>query len=155
MAHIHEKIDYCADVVIVNGDAVLLRVHDKNKLWGFPGGHIELDEDPTQAAIREAREEVGLEVTLVGDIASEKTSGEQELLIPRFINRHPVSKTHEHIVLVYFGTSNTRAFNQGSTEVSEEIHWFTKEDLDNPKYEIRERIKFYARTALAELGAQK
>ncbi len=155
MAHIHDKIDYCADVFIVNGDAVLLRVHDKNKRWGVPGGHIELDEDPPQAAVREALEEVGLDVVLVGDIAPEKTQGEHELLVPRFINRHPVSETHEHIAFVYFGTSNTREFKQGDTEVSEEIRWFTKEDLDDPKYEIRERIKFYARTALSELSAKK
>lgn len=155
MAHIHEKIDFIAEAIIVNGDAVLLRVHDKNKRWGFPGGHIELDEDPPQTAVREAHEEVGLEITLVGDIAPEKTSGEHELLVPRFMNRHPVSEAHEHIVLVYFGISNTREFKQGDTEVSEEIRWFTKEDLDDPKYEIRERIKFYAKTALAELGAKK
>ena len=45
MAHIHEKIDYAGDVLIVNGDAVLLRMHDKYDMWLPPGGHVELDED--------------------------------------------------------------------------------------------------------------
>jgi len=29
MAHIHKKIDFVANVFIVNRDAVLLRMHDK------------------------------------------------------------------------------------------------------------------------------
>lgn len=66
MPHLHEKIDFVSSVYIVNGDAVLLRKHDKYKMWLPPGGHIELDEDPSEAAIREAKEEVGLDVTLSG-----------------------------------------------------------------------------------------
>ena len=31
--------------------------------WSTPGGHLELGEDPQQCAIRETREEVGLEVS--------------------------------------------------------------------------------------------
>ena len=35
---------------------------------GLPlGGHIELHEDPEQAALREAKEESGLEVELLGE----------------------------------------------------------------------------------------
>ena len=34
-------------------------------VWEFPGGKIEANETPSQAAIREAREETGLEIEVV------------------------------------------------------------------------------------------
>jgi 8-oxo-dGTP pyrophosphatase MutT (NUDIX family) len=151
MPHIHEKIDFAADVFIVNGDAVLLRMHDKHKMWLSPGGHIELDEDPTQAAVREAKEEVGLDVTLVGEVAANEDDGEKELLVPRFLNRHKINDTHEHISFVYFGTSDSRNVTQGETEVSENIKWFTRVELDDSQYGITERIKMYAKAALDAL----
>ena len=59
MPHIHEKIDYCVEVFIVYKNKILLRMHDKLGIWLSVGGHIELDEDPVEAAIREGREGVG------------------------------------------------------------------------------------------------
>ena len=62
MPHIHKRIDFAVDVLIVHKNKVLLRKHDKYKIWLAVGGHIELDEDPNQAAIREVKEEVNLEI---------------------------------------------------------------------------------------------
>jgi 8-oxo-dGTP pyrophosphatase MutT (NUDIX family) len=162
MAHIHEKIDFVCNVFVVNGDAVLLRKHDKYKIWLPPGGHIELHEDPMEAAVREIKEEVGLDVTLVGSTGVKAgttspyiESGGRDLLVPHFLNRHRINSEHEHISFEYFGLSNTRDISQSETEVSDEIHWFTKEDLDDPKYGLKERIAFYAKAALAELGTKK
>ena len=52
-------------VYAIRGDEVLLhrRVKDPNKdLWVAPGGKLEPDESPTACAIREMREETGLEI---------------------------------------------------------------------------------------------
>ena len=43
------------------GEVLLQKRGDSNK-WGFPGGAIELGETPEMAAIREAKEETGLDV---------------------------------------------------------------------------------------------
>lgn len=155
MAHIHEKIDFVADTYIVSGDTVLLRKHDKGGQWFPPGGHIELDEGPEEAAVREVKEEVGLDVQLVdrADISFE--SGEKELVLPRFMNRHRINDTHEHISLAFFATADSSEVTQGEREVSEEIRWFTREELDDPKWGIRERVRHYAKTALNELGTKK
>ncbi len=154
MAHLHEKIDWTVDVFIVQGDAVLLRKHDKYKRWLVPGGHIELDEEPTQAALREVREEVGMEVKLVGEIPPIGEEGEyEELLAPRFMNIHGVNENHKHISLVYFATAEDRETKQGEEEVSDELKWFTREELDNPSFGVSETIRHYARAALDELGS--
>src|SRR5665213_2023226 len=145
MPHIHEKIDFDADTFIVNGNAVLLRMHDKHKHWFPPGGHIELDEEPQEAAVREVKEEVGMDIELVNSSKRIFEDGEKELIVPRFMNRHRINDTHEHISFVFFARSNTREFFQGEKEISDGIRWFTKEDLDNPEFGVMERICYYAR----------
>lgn len=47
------------------GQVLLVRHADKN-VWVAPGGMIEVDETPEQAARREMQEETGCEVTLLG-----------------------------------------------------------------------------------------
>ncbi len=66
MPHIHDTIDFTVEAFVVHNDKVLLRKHDKYKIWLSVGGHIELDEDPNQAAFREVKEEVGLDIELIG-----------------------------------------------------------------------------------------
>ena len=67
MAHIHELIDFTVAIFVVNDEKVLLIHHRKLNRWLPLGGHIELDEDPEQAALREAREESGFDVELLGE----------------------------------------------------------------------------------------
>ena len=52
-------------VYAIRGDEVLLhrRVKDPNQgLWVAPGGKLEPDESPTECAVREMKEETGLEI---------------------------------------------------------------------------------------------
>jgi 8-oxo-dGTP pyrophosphatase MutT (NUDIX family) len=54
--------------IIERSDGALLLVrHSYRKRWGFPGGLLARGEGPPEAAVREAREEVGLAVALVGE----------------------------------------------------------------------------------------
>jgi 8-oxo-dGTP pyrophosphatase MutT (NUDIX family) len=148
MPHIHEKIDYAADVYIVNDDAVLLRMHDKYDMWLPPGGHVELDEDFVEAALREVKEETGLDVTLLGETPLEYRDGDREVLVPRFINRHRINEVHEHISLEYFGISKTRDTHPAEGEKQDGFKWFTKEELNDPQSGVLPRIAAYAKAAL-------
>lgn len=154
MAHIHEKIDFTVDVFIVHQNKVLLRMHDKYKIWLVPGGHIELNEDPNQGALREVKEEVGLDVQLWNGNQKyfEKTSGYTELIPPVLLDRHTISPTHEHISFVYFATSTTDQVNVDTTagDASTEWKWATKEDLAT--MDLKPSIRFTAEEALRTLG---
>lgn len=160
MPHIHEKIDFTASVFIVNGDAILLRKHEKYHKWLQPGGHVELDEDPVQAAIREAKEETGLDIALVGEIPncpSEEKGGEgfKNLLSPRFMNMHNVTvdSEHQHCDFIYFATAKTRTLAPREEERSNEMRWFTRAELDEPSLDIFPSTRYYAQAALDELAS--
>lgn len=56
---------FTATVYIVNDDKVLLIYHRKLQKWLPPGGHMDLNETPPEAARREVREETGLEIEFI------------------------------------------------------------------------------------------
>lgn len=59
------KLEWTNMVMIQDKDTDMVLVQDRIKSWkgwAFPGGHIEQDESFTDSAVREVREETGLEV---------------------------------------------------------------------------------------------
>lgn len=154
MPHFHDQIDFTVEVFIVYKDKVLLRKHDKYNMWLSVGGHIEQDENPNQAALREVKEEVGLDVKLDDSLKPNTMDSEDyhELIPPYFMNRHRISPTHEHVTFTYFATSDTDQLNQTQEgEKSENCQWFTKEELGNLP-DLGEDIKYYALKALEVLS---
>lgn len=152
MAHVHEKIDFTVSVFVVYNGRVLVRKHEKYGTWLGVGGHIELYEDPNQAALREVKEEVGLDVVLVGN-STPNISGDgtyRELIPPRYLNRHFVSDTHEHVDCIYFAKAvSDIVVPENSTD---EWHWLTKDDLEKNEQGLRVEILHYAKTALEVVG---
>jgi 8-oxo-dGTP pyrophosphatase MutT (NUDIX family) len=57
-----------ASMVVIDPDTeqVLLIHHAAADLWMFPGGHVDPDETPAEAAIREVLEETGVQATAYG-----------------------------------------------------------------------------------------
>jgi 8-oxo-dGTP pyrophosphatase MutT (NUDIX family) len=154
MAHLHDKIDFTVSVFVVHKDKVLLRMHEKYNLWLGVGGHIELDEDPNEAALRETKEEVGLTIKLLGNPKSHGEGDGQyrDLVPPKYLNRHSVSPTHEHIDFIYFGLSDSDVVipeNATDTWV-----WLDKGQLERNEEGIKGDILFYAKSALEALGTR-
>src|SRR3989344_5977054 len=151
MPHIHEKIDFCVEVFIVYKNKVLLRMHDKYKLWLSVGGHIELNEDPNQAALREVKEEVGLEVKLYDKnlLFKHSEKDNKQIIPPIALGRHSISPSHEHVVLVYFATSDTD--NVIPEKSDDEWRWVSEHELDT--MDLKLGIAFYAKEALKRLSS--
>lgn len=153
MPHIHKLIDFTVEVFVVYNGKVLLRKHDKYKKWLSVGGHIELNEDPNQAAVREVKEEVGLNIELDERLKPDhEKDNTKELIPPYFLNRHAVEEKHEHITFVYFAKSKSNKIRQNvKEEESEECRWFTKKEIEESK-ELVPNVRFYALKALERLS---
>lgn len=154
MAHIHELIDWTAGVYIVHGNKVLMRLHEKYKIWVHVGGHVELNEDPVTAAIRECKEEVGLDVTIYDPSTPPPSMrpGNKHLPLPMHMNIHFVGDNgHQHCDLLYYATCESTEVTPENTD--DQWEWLTKEEIEAHE-NIVPQIKFYAQSALATLGSK-
>jgi len=163
MAHIHEKIDFTVAIFVVHGGKLLLIHHRKLNAWLPLGGHIELDEGPEQAALREAKEESELEVTLLGERPPTTGPGTRALIAPRFLDIHRISDTHEHIGLIYWARPKNSADEaagrrrsqeadvQCATEEHHDIRWCSAAELDTLQPPMSAAVKWYCRKAIEEI----
>lgn len=125
---------FTATAYILKGDQTLLIYHKKLQKWLPPGGHVEENESPVEAAKREALEETGLEIEIIKDehlwiVSPNASSFERPYLclienIPAYGNK----PAHQHIDMIYIATPS------GGKELPEllrsgELKWFTQEDL--------------------------
>lgn len=87
--------------------------------WLPPGGHIEPNEIPDAAALREVLEETGVTATLVGQpaIDIDLPGQPKQLCPPAGVQVTSIGPGHEHIDLVYFATGEP-------AEPRNEVGWF-------------------------------
>ncbi|QLG62888.1 NUDIX domain-containing protein [Halorarum salinum] len=104
-----------ATVYLVNEGATVLHEHPKLGIHVPPGGHLDRDELPHEAALREAYEETGLEPELVDDTDPVDAPAGRTLPDPRHtmlydINVHEDGSVgHQHVDLIYFAHVGSRA----------------------------------------------
>lgn len=88
-------------VFIVHEGKILLHHHRKLDMWLPPGGHIEENELPDAAALREVYEESGIEVDLVGE-RRDDIEEPRQLVRPAGVQLEYIAEGHYHIDLIYF-----------------------------------------------------
>ncbi len=93
---------------VVHEGRTLLHRHRKLAMWLPPGGHIEPDEDPVQAVLREVREETGLDVALLPQPHPvDGFAVPRQLAAPITVLVEDIDepgRPHQHIDLIYFTT---------------------------------------------------
>ena len=122
---------------------LLMINHKKLKMWVPPGGHIEPNEIPDEAAKREVKEETGLEVELRG----EKFPDQNGLIRPYGIQLNIIEKDkHEHLDIIYFAL--IPAFNvelvQNTVE-TDGIGWFTIDEIESESFNSFSSTKEWCR----------
>jgi 8-oxo-dGTP pyrophosphatase MutT (NUDIX family) len=150
MAHIHEQIDFTVAIFVVHQGRVLLVHHRDLNQWLPLGGHIELDEDPETAAYREALEESGLEVELVGERPPTSGPGTRALIAPRFLDIHRINDHHQHVGLIYWARPRQGTVTLAARE-HHAIRWCTEQELDPLQPPMVAAVQWYCRQALAEV----
>lgn len=121
---------FTATGFVVHGDRVLLHWHKKVKAWLPPGGHIEENEDPVQAVVREIREETGIEAEVVPAGPRFDLDYPTQVHPPFTIMiediHDPLEGYHQHIDMIYFcqPSGSPGPINDG-------WQWVSRDDLAN------------------------
>ncbi len=125
------KVVRAAGGVVESASGELLMIRLRNH-WDLPKGHIEKGEDSHTAALREVREETGIEAGILGSTPlhttwhAYNTYGDWEL-----------KSTDWWRMSTKFSTTPEPQYDEGITEVQ----WFTPEERDIALSESYETIK--------------
>jgi len=126
---------FTVSIFTVHEDKVLLHLHKKAKKILPLGGHIEVNELPEEACIREAQEESGLKISLYKPVNIElkkscELVGEKLLANPMYTIFGEITPDHCHIDFVYYATTKSYETKPANGE-SNLLKWYTKEELKN------------------------
>ena len=130
------KTDLTVGAYIIHEGKLLLVYHNKLRTWLPPGGHIETNETPDEAVIREVQEEVGLEVILLKQ-AQLNYEPVQRCALPFHTDVHNVGD-HNHYGLFYLCKPKTTEVTLNSKE-AKQFRWVTEQDLEDTLY--RESVR--------------
>lgn len=111
-----DPIHVTGSAIVVGPRGVVLLKHKRLGMWLQPGGHIDTGETPWEAALREAHEETGLEVSFVGPVPQ---------LV--HVDVHAGGRGHTHLDLRYLIDGGDADPCPPDGE-SQEIGWFAWDD---------------------------
>lgn len=134
---------FTTTVYIVEDDATALHHHERLGIRIPPGGHIDRDELPHEAGLREVYEETGLDAELIHTPAATSVDAPagQALPQPRYQMLYDVTThedgtvSHQHIDHVYYARVNSRSITPGEPDEAPASawQWYDKADLTTSK----------------------
>ncbi|MEG0073853.1 MAG: NUDIX domain-containing protein [Clostridia bacterium] len=118
---------FCATACIVDpkNKKILFIHHKKLNKWLFVGGHIEKNENPEEAVIREIKEETGLNVELQGT----RYPREEDFITPFALQKNVINENHIHMDIFYIATLK----GNGNVNIKKDeilnYRWFSSEEI--------------------------
>jgi len=146
------KIDLTVSTGIIYRKKILFLLHSKLNLWLFPGGHIDDNETPEMASIREAKEETGLDIKFLEYVPFDKEAEDiSPCAAPFHINLHSVGD-HSHYCLFYACSTDNPDFNRNHE--SQDMAWLSAEEIkSNDKIPVS--VRKMALKILEKYGQEK
>ncbi len=106
------KLTIASGPVIIEGEKVLLSKHD-DPFWKFPGGTLNSDLTIEENAVKEAKQELNVDIKLHG-----------EPFVIEFL------RENEYVVLFHFKGEVVKGTPTKGKEI-DEVRWFDIDDLPN------------------------
>jgi 8-oxo-dGTP pyrophosphatase MutT (NUDIX family) len=128
-----------AEALIVRDKKIMLIKRSDNGLWAFPGGLVEVGETLAEAAVRELREETGIQAQVTK-------------LLGIFDSRLWHSKTKAHLFHAVFLAETTNLIPQTSSEATD-IDFFGENDLPKLSYGHEHRVPLLFKILRGEVPA--
>lgn len=147
----------------MDDDRTILHWHRKLNTWMPPGGHIEEEEEPVQALLREIREETGLDAEIVSDFVDFPFARPDQLPPPRVILVEDIGgddPDHQHIDLIYYCRSLGQAPGAGQGEKDNrwvgipELESAEGLELDGHLLPLADDVRVLAIDAIRAVGAR-
>jgi len=122
---------FTSTIFVIYKNKIALHWHNKVEEWLPAGGHIDINETPIEAGLREVKEEMGIDVRI---LSKSKYSFDQieSIPVPETILIESVYDrkigNHEHIDFVYFGIPLSNEIS-----LSDDWIWVTSKELLSDK----------------------
>lgn len=135
----NNRKDFTATGYVVNLDRtkILVVFHNKMQKWLPAGGHMEPNEIPHEAALREVFEETGVRARIISDDYDLKITSGNEVQIPRpyailyeLIPESSKDVEHIHVDFIFAMEAEEKELKANLEEVSG-ARWMTKTQILN------------------------
>jgi 8-oxo-dGTP diphosphatase len=128
-------------VIVYCGRLVLVRRGAEPALgkWSFPGGAVELGETVRDAAVREAKEECGLDVELVDGVPMD---------VYDILKADESERLRYHYILLQFLARPKEGVLKPTSDVTD-ARWVPLEEVE--KYDLTESVRLFFRKHRKEL----
>jgi ADP-ribose pyrophosphatase YjhB (NUDIX family) len=132
---------FTATAYVIDDEKVLLIYHKKHNKWLPPGGHLDLNELPSEGAIREVFEETGYHVELCfQENIWIKTSNASSFPRPYMclleeVPERPDHPAHQHMDFIYLAKLNGGECKANLDEVAD-MRWFSLDEIESLISEI-------------------